>query len=101
MIATGSPDFVWINTNEIISSWYLLGAVCVSPPTGLRIQGFDDGHRVGNDVLSRNAGGHKVALVSSCDYRFGGDVCRHGYDILCQETDGQVAGGHALGSARI
>ena len=32
MITMGSPYFVWINTNEIISSWYLLGAVCVPPP---------------------------------------------------------------------
>jgi hypothetical protein len=32
MITTGSPYFVWINANEIISSWYLLGAVCVTPP---------------------------------------------------------------------
>jgi hypothetical protein len=28
----GSPYFVWINANEIISAWYLLGAVCVTPP---------------------------------------------------------------------
>jgi hypothetical protein len=33
MITMDSPDFVWINTNEIVSSWYLLGAVCVAPPT--------------------------------------------------------------------
>jgi hypothetical protein len=33
MITMGSPDFVWINANAIISSWYLLGAVCVAPPT--------------------------------------------------------------------
>jgi hypothetical protein len=32
MITMGPPYFVWINTNEIISSWYLLGAVCVTPP---------------------------------------------------------------------
>jgi hypothetical protein len=32
MITMGSPYFVWINTNEIIASWYLLGAVCVTPP---------------------------------------------------------------------
>jgi hypothetical protein len=32
MIAMGSPYFVWINTNEIISSWYLLGVVCVARP---------------------------------------------------------------------
>jgi hypothetical protein len=32
MITMGSPYFVWINANEIISSWYLLGAVCVTPP---------------------------------------------------------------------
>jgi hypothetical protein len=32
MITMGSPYFEWINTNEIISSWYLLGAVCVTPP---------------------------------------------------------------------
>ena len=32
MITMGSPYFVWINTNEIISSWYLLGAVCVALP---------------------------------------------------------------------
>jgi hypothetical protein len=31
MITMGSPYFVWINTNEIISSRYLLGAVCVAP----------------------------------------------------------------------
>jgi hypothetical protein len=30
----GSPYFVWINANEIISSWYLLDAVCVNPPAG-------------------------------------------------------------------
>jgi hypothetical protein len=29
----GLSVFVWINANEIISSWYLLGAVCVAPPT--------------------------------------------------------------------
>jgi hypothetical protein len=33
MITMGSPYFVWINTNEIISSWYSLGAVCVNPPS--------------------------------------------------------------------
>jgi hypothetical protein len=38
MITMGSPDFVWINTNEIISSWYLLGAVCVAAPTSVRLQ---------------------------------------------------------------
>jgi hypothetical protein len=32
MITMGSPYSVWINANEIISSWYLLGAVCVTPP---------------------------------------------------------------------
>ena len=32
MITMGSPYFVWINANEIISLWYLLGAVCVTPP---------------------------------------------------------------------
>jgi hypothetical protein len=32
MITMGSPDFVWIIANEIISSWYLLGAVFVPPP---------------------------------------------------------------------
>jgi hypothetical protein len=32
MINMGSPYFVWINANGIISSWYLLGAVCVAPP---------------------------------------------------------------------
>jgi hypothetical protein len=32
MITMGSPDFVWINANEIISPWYLLGAGCVTPP---------------------------------------------------------------------
>jgi hypothetical protein len=32
MITMGSPYFVWKNTNEITSSWYLLGAVCVAPP---------------------------------------------------------------------
>jgi hypothetical protein len=32
MITMGSPYFVWINANEIISSWYLLGAVCAAPP---------------------------------------------------------------------
>jgi hypothetical protein len=33
MITMGSPYFVWINTNEIISPWYLLGAVCVACPS--------------------------------------------------------------------
>ena len=32
MITMGSPYFVWINTNEIILSWCLLDAVCVTPP---------------------------------------------------------------------
>jgi hypothetical protein len=32
MITMGSPYFVWINANEIISSWYLLCAVCVTAP---------------------------------------------------------------------
>ena len=32
MITMGSPYFVWKNTNEIILSWYLLDAVCVTPP---------------------------------------------------------------------
>jgi hypothetical protein len=31
MITMGSPYFVLINANETISSWYLLGAVCVAP----------------------------------------------------------------------
>ena len=31
MITMGSLYFVWINTNKIISSWYLLDAVCVTP----------------------------------------------------------------------
>ena len=35
MIAMGSPYFVWLNTNEIISSGYLLDAVCVTPPGGV------------------------------------------------------------------
>jgi hypothetical protein len=39
MITMGSPYFVWINTNEIISSWYLLGAVCVTPPGRRRARG--------------------------------------------------------------
>jgi hypothetical protein len=34
MITMGSPYFVWINTNDIISSRYLLGAVCVPPLPG-------------------------------------------------------------------
>ena len=38
MITMGSPYFVWINNNDIISSWYLLDAVCVTPPLqGVRI----------------------------------------------------------------
>ena len=28
----GSLHCVWIHTNEMISAWYLLGAVCVTPP---------------------------------------------------------------------
>jgi hypothetical protein len=32
MITMGSPYFVLINANEMISSWYLLGAGCVTPP---------------------------------------------------------------------
>jgi hypothetical protein len=38
MITMGSPYFVWINTNEIISSWYLLDAVCVTPSRTSRAQ---------------------------------------------------------------
>jgi hypothetical protein len=39
MITMGSPYFVWINTNGIISSWCLLGAVCVTPsPVALSLQ---------------------------------------------------------------
>jgi hypothetical protein len=37
MITMGSPYFVWINANEIISSWYLLGAVCVTPPAKVKV----------------------------------------------------------------
>jgi hypothetical protein len=32
----GSPYFVWINANEKISSWCLLGAVCVTPPAQVK-----------------------------------------------------------------
>jgi hypothetical protein len=32
MITMGSPYFVLINANEIIPSWYLLGAVLCGPP---------------------------------------------------------------------
>jgi hypothetical protein len=32
MITMGSPYVVWINTNRIVSSWYLRGAGCVTPP---------------------------------------------------------------------
>ena len=32
MTTMGSPYFVWKNTNEISSPWYLLDAVCVTPP---------------------------------------------------------------------
>jgi hypothetical protein len=39
MITMGSPYFVWINANEIISSWYLLGAGCVNPPLPSRRPG--------------------------------------------------------------
>jgi hypothetical protein len=53
----GSPDFVWINNNEIVSSWYLLRAVCVTPPGQVlaamaaldeeenRMGGLDEGRR--------------------------------------------------------
>jgi hypothetical protein len=34
MITMGSPYFVWINANGIISSWHLLGAGCVAPLGG-------------------------------------------------------------------
>ena len=37
MITMGSPYFVWINANKIISSWYLLDAVCVTPPSMTRV----------------------------------------------------------------
>jgi hypothetical protein len=48
------PYFVWINTNEIFSSWYLLGAVCVPPPCpairfGKTMHGVD--WREGDEVL--------------------------------------------------
>ena len=39
VITMGSPDFVWINTNEIISSWYLLGAACVAPSSRAALRG--------------------------------------------------------------
>jgi hypothetical protein len=42
MITMGSPDFVWINANEIISSWYLRGAACVSPPYRDHLQQLPD-----------------------------------------------------------
>jgi hypothetical protein len=29
----GSPNFVWVNPNKIISSWCSRGAVCVPPPS--------------------------------------------------------------------
>jgi hypothetical protein len=32
LITMGAPYFVWTNANEIISSWYVLGAGCVAPP---------------------------------------------------------------------
>jgi hypothetical protein len=35
MITMGSPYFVWISADEIISSWYLLGAACVPHPPPL------------------------------------------------------------------
>jgi hypothetical protein len=41
MITMSSPYFVWINTNEKISSWCLLGAVCVTPPGGLEFAEFE------------------------------------------------------------
>jgi hypothetical protein len=37
MITMGSPYFVRINANEIIPSWYLLGAVCVWPRPPLKM----------------------------------------------------------------
>ena len=40
MITMGYPDFVWINANEIISSWYLLGAACVPPPAQVVCEGL-------------------------------------------------------------
>jgi hypothetical protein len=46
MITIGSPYFVWINTNEIISSWYLLDAVCVAPLLGGRARTDKEVHRV-------------------------------------------------------
>jgi hypothetical protein len=58
MITMGSPYFVWLNTNEIISSWYLLGAVCVTPPPEGRLRPVA---QVGNTLerfLSRS--GEKV-----------------------------------------
>jgi hypothetical protein len=44
MITMGSPYFVWINANEIISSWYLLGAVCVAPPPQGAMEVDDEGN---------------------------------------------------------
>jgi hypothetical protein len=54
MITMGSPDFVWINTNEIISSWYLLGAVCVTP----QVRAHREQHRtLGQEPGLRRQGG--------------------------------------------
>jgi hypothetical protein len=44
MITMGSPYFVWINANEIVSSWYLRGAVCVAPPPYQQVRGGAEGH---------------------------------------------------------
>jgi hypothetical protein len=40
MITMGSPYFVWINTNEILSLWYLLGVACVGPPGQVKASGL-------------------------------------------------------------
>jgi hypothetical protein len=53
MITMGSPYFVWINAYEIISSWYLLGAGCVTPPPPTRTVRL---------VLDRDGTGHGVLV---------------------------------------
>ena len=89
MITMGSSYFVWINTNEIISSWYLLDAVCVTPPamsTGsqrARKQGvFDSGARTWTASKSMTRRPHTARLR-------GGWAMRH----QCMVTPQQDSGG--------
>jgi hypothetical protein len=64
MITMGSPYCVWINTNELISSWYLLGAVCVAPPAHRAQDGLRRRVADGPEAIDRCLGFGRVFSTS-------------------------------------